>query len=476
MTPTRRRALKVALFILSALSLLASPFALRAAGVGASYVARILATGVLVSGRSESAMWREDLESFGWVSARVDGPARRVTASVGPVTRVASVVAGRGAIIESDSEVQPSAARASLTELAPLAEPGEAPWPVGDEGDSGPLPAGGDAARLQAAVSAAFAEPDPGSPLRTRAVLVVYRGRVVAERYAPGVDATMPLIGWSMTKSLVNALCGRAVERGLISLDARPALSEWAGAQDPRRAVSLDVLLRMSSGLRFDESYGGAFSDCVRMLFGEPSAAVFAAAMPLEVEVDTRWSYASGSTNIICLALARALGGPERLVSFMRSELFEPLGMRSAFVEQDSSGLIVGSSFGYGCARDWARLGLLYLNDGRVAGRRLLPEGWVKASVQPTAAAPQGRYGRHFWLNAGLDERGLNRPMPRIPRGAYFMRGYQGQSVSVLPSRELVVVRLGQTPRSNAFDLEGLLAEVMASLPAVGEGATPGER
>jgi CubicO group peptidase (beta-lactamase class C family) len=342
------------------------------------------------------------------------------------------------------------------------------PWPSGDRLDPASLPPV-DRAALDAAVARAFTEPDPAEPVvHTRAVAVVWRGALVAERYAEGFDATTPLLGWSMTKSLTNALVGLRVSDGALDLRAPAPVPEWQAPGDPRAAITPDQLLRMSSGLAFDEVYDDLSSDAVTMLFGDggDDMGAFAARKPLAVPPDTRWSYSSGTTNLIQRMLRGTFPDHATYLRYPFERLFHRIGMTRSWIEPDASGTYVGSSFGYGTARDWARFGLLFLNDGVWDGERLLPEGWVRYSTTPTPAAPEGRYGAHWWLNAGEPGAPGKRPWPRLPPDAYRASGFEGQSVMIVPSRDLVVVRLGWTVEEGAFRIDDLVAELIAVLDA----------
>lgn len=316
-----------------------------------------------------------------------------------------------------------------------------APWPVGD---AAPTNAADPA--IEAAIDEAFREPDVSGKSRvrqTKAVLVAHRGRLLAERYAEGYTASTPMISWSMAKSVLAALVGLAVEEGRLSLEGPAPVPEWSSTDDPRHAITLDQLLRMSSGLDFDETYG-AVNDVSRMLFTEGDTGAFAAAFPAASAPDTAWSYSSGTSNIVARTLYDSLGRDfEAFVRYSRERFFDPASLTSAFFEHDASGSPVGSSFVFMTARDWARFGELHRNDGVFAGRRVLPEGWVRYVTTPTPLAPDGRYGAHWWLNAGDPSDPARRPWPALPTDAYAARGYSGQWVLVIPSRELVVVRLG---------------------------------
>ena len=314
---------------------------------------------------------------------------------------------------------------------------------------------------LQTALEPAFSEPNRRRRQRTRAVVVAQHGAIIAERYAPGFTATMPLLGWSMTKSVVNALVGILVYQGKLALDQDALLPEWDPPGDPRRAITLDQLLRMRSGLQFSEAYTDPRSDATTMLFQRGDSATYAARLPL---VDPGvWSYASGTTNILCRIIRHALGGSlADYFTFPRVALFEPLGMTSAILEPDAAGTFTGSSFMYATARDWVRFGQLYLQEGCWQGRRLLPENWVEYSMTPSD--PAQRYGAHFWRQVPFSFASQRVPRPVLPPDTLMASGYQGQILTIIPSLQLVVVRLGLSQRHHSWDHEQFMAALVQSL------------
>ncbi len=339
---------------------------------------------------------------------------------------------------------------------------------------------------LDAAMTYAFTEPDSYSPPSpngapggkdvrdTRGVVIIYDGHLLAERYAAPFTATTPQIGYSMTKSIINTLTGILVREGKLSIAEHPPVPEWPKG-DPRTAITLDNMLQMSTGLEFHEAYSDKLNDDMLMLYGLPDAAHYAAVKPLIDPPGTVWQYSSGTTNIISRIDRQAVGGTlTDYFDFPRKELFDKIGAYSAVLEPDASGTFVGSTFLYATARDWARLGLLYLDDGVWNGERILPEGWVKYTATPTALAPDGRYGAQFWLNAGDPADPSKRSWPHMPTDAYGMIGYIGQAVMVIPSRHAVIVRLGNTTPdppdpgtgdSNAFSLDHFVDLVLQALP-----------
>jgi CubicO group peptidase (beta-lactamase class C family) len=294
-------------------------------------------------------------------------------------------------------------------------------------------------ARLQPMLDFAFSDPGPESLGETHAFLAVQGGKIVAERYWRGFGETSTHPSWSKAKSMTQALVGILVREGKLDIHAPADVPEWQGTDDPRRQITLDQLLRMSSGLKFAEDYVDAgVSDVIEMLFGsgKDDVAAYAASLPLAHTPDTHWSYASGTTNIVARCAARALGAAgDDFRSFMFRELFEPLGMSSAAPKFDAAGTFIGSSFCYCTARDFARFGLLYMRDGVWDGRRILPEGWVDYARTPTPvpATEAFGYGAHWWL-------GLAGP------GSFSANGYEGQYTVLVPELDLILVRNGKSP------------------------------
>ncbi len=422
------------------------------APIATGYAAKITCSGHVVSGRSVEDM-AGDLPSNPLVPllrTSADDDAGSVTSSlIGLWPSTAYATDGLGCTLADE--------RPGFTALPPLPAPDPGtPWPAGD--GLGALPDGADAGALDAAIATAFTEDDPQGRLRnTRAVAVVEDGRLVAERYADGFGADTPLLGWSMTKSVANAMVGRLVGEGLLDTAATGLLPAWA--DDDRSSISLDDLLRMSSGLAFEEVYDPG-TDVTEMLFTPTDAGAYAASKPLEAEPGTRWHYSSGTSNIVCDLAHEASGmGPE----MARELVFAPLGMSSAVLEPDAAGGLVCSSYLYATARDWARFGQWFLQDGEWDGEQLLPAGWVAYSTTPVELEAENPYGAHWWLNAGPDG---ERRMPSVPADAYWASGNEGQQVVVVPSADLVVVRLGFSGDFDGIDwgLEPLVAGVIAAL------------
>jgi len=314
---------------------------------------------------------------------------------------------------------------------------------------------------LEPILEQAFFETDPNNKRNTKAVVVVHKGQLVAEKYAQGVSADTPLPGWSMTKSVTNLLIGLLIYDGTARLAQSAPVPLWyEEIGDPRSYITIDQLLRMSSGLEFDEKYS-IYGDVARMLSVEPDAAGFAASKPLIAEPGSVWSYSSGTSNILSGIIRRLIGGyMQEYYDFTQKRLFLPLGIRTATLETDNNGTFIGSSYMYASAKDWARLGQFCLQDGWWMGEQLLPDGWIAYSTTPTPNNPRNNYGAHFWLNADPEDDGQQRTWPDLPADTYSMNGYQGQRVIIIPSKELVVVRLGFSSGSNS-GIEPLVAGII---------------
>jgi CubicO group peptidase (beta-lactamase class C family) len=310
--------------------------------------------------------------------------------------------------------------------------------------------------KLRAALDRAFAEPETGPRRGTKAVIVLHDGRVVAERYAPGYGIDTPMLGWSLTKSVTNALVGILVRQGRLALSVPAPVAAWRNPSDRRHPITIEQLMRMTSGLALDETNSG-FDPSSRMLFTEPDMAAVAEAASLAAPPGSRYHYSSPSTLILSRIVADAVGGrAEDVRRLAETELFGPLSMRDVTLEFDAVGTPIGSSYMYATARDWARFGLLYANDGLVGDWRILPEGWVSYSASPTPGSRDG-YGAGFFTNRGPAEYSRARVRGGMPSDSFFASGTQGQRIVVAPAERLVVVRLGRSQDWETFDIRGLM-------------------
>lgn len=324
--------------------------------------------------------------------------------------------------------------------------------------------AGATSPALRAALDHAFAEPAAPPFRRVRAIVVMRDRRIIAERYASGITPDTPLLGYSVSKSVINALVGILVREGRLRTSERAPVAAWSDPTDPRHAITLDQLLRMTSGLRLDET-GSGFDPVSQMLFlhGDDMAA-YAAQAPLKAPPGSAWEYTSGNTLIVSAILRGAVGGGATDVQrFARDELFGPLGMQHVTMELDGAGTPVGSTRMLASARDWARFGTLYLDDGVAHGRRILPAGWVRYSTEPTLDSD---YGAGFWVNTGNAANAHRRISSGMPVDTFYASGLYGQRIVMVPSQRLVIVRFGATIDPPEFDIRGLeqlVSEVIAA-------------
>jgi len=323
--------------------------------------------------------------------------------------------------------------------------------------------------QLTAALDRAFAEPDKAAQRNTRAVVVMKDGRLIAERYADGIGMDTPLLGFSATKSVMSALAGIMVRKGEMKLNEPVPIVAWQGVNDPRRAITLDHLLRHTAGLALGSSLQASLASALepvnRMKFVEGDMAAYAESMPLQTAPGTAWNYNDGNTVILGHLIRQAAGGSAaEMMRFAQQELFGPLGMRHVAIEFDAAGNAEGSSQMLASARDWARFGQLYLNDGVIGGKRILPEGWVKYSASPTPGAWAG-VGAGFWTNQGDSFGAAYRSERGVPRDAFYAKGTIGQYVMIVPSEKLVIVRLGRSANwpGDADGVFQLVADVIAA-------------
>jgi CubicO group peptidase (beta-lactamase class C family) len=432
--------------------------------IGVAYKAKVLCSGVFVSMRSpesvvSSDLVVDDLAILRHIDVKIDHASQTSAASfLGLINQTAAFRPGLGCtlVFEGYKHRLPVASGAGVTAF----DPNSAVWP--EEPAAAKVMADVDQDRMQAALEWAFSEPDEEHLRRTRAVVVVHKGQIVAERYAPGFDKSTPLIGWSMTKSVINALVGILVEQGKLRLTDRVYMPEWKWVDSGRSAITLNNLLQMSSGLDFNEDDSDPLADVTHMLLREPDMATYAAGKKLVAEPGARWRYSSGTTNLLSRIIRWTVGDSDYF-SFPRRALFVPLGMDSAVIEPDASGTFVGSSFMYATARDWAKFGQLYLQDGIWKGRRILPDAWVRYTTTPAAPAPEHEYGSHFWLKLPKEYASVGYSN-RLPQDAFHAVGHEAQFVTVIPSRELVIVRLGLSRFSSAWQHDKFLSQVLDAI------------
>lgn len=433
--------------------------------------AKILCSALFITGRDLAAAVAEDGLFVAPAGERravtetlvVDSESRAVhlTAPNG-TTRTARLYGDQGCVT-----LPPGAGSVFFTPVAvrsALPDPAPQPWPLGDRLPEAPLPPEVEPAKLAAAVAAAF---DPPEAL-TAAFVVTYKGRIVAERYQPGIDAATRLPGWSMGKSLTATLVGQLIHEGVYDLWAPAPVAEWQRPGDPRRAIRIADLLRMSSGLRFvapqDPDYDPArgYPDHLYVYTGATDAYRWAVTRPPQWPPGTVGLYRNSDPLVLNALVRRAVEARgEEYLSYPQRHLFDRLGIRRMVLETDPYGNFLLQGYELGPARDWLRLGLLYLQDGVWQGERLLPEGWVDFVRTPAPAWTEPKYGGMFWLNR-------TRTLP-VPEDAYLMAGSGGQYTVVVPTHDLVVVRLGHAKGEEAAEeaLARALALLIEAVPQV---------
>jgi CubicO group peptidase (beta-lactamase class C family) len=319
---------------------------------------------------------------------------------------------------------------------------------------------------LQAALDRAFTDRESEPRRAISAIVVVHDNRIIAERYASDFSIDTPLLSWSVAKSVINALIGILVREGRLSPTGPAPVPAWHDPADPRHAISVAELMRMTSGLALDEADTG-FDPSSQMLYTKPDMAGYAEAAPLIAQPGQRWHYSSPSTLILSRIIRDAVGGSAGdVLDFARRELFTPLGMRGVTMEFDETGTPVGSSYMFATARDWARFGLLYANDGMVGERRLLPEGWVDFSAMPVPGSDRG-YGAGFLTDRGDTDPGMKRVRDGMPADSFLAAGILGRWIVIAPREHLVIVCFGVSQDWPSFGIRELARFVRDVIVAI---------
>jgi CubicO group peptidase (beta-lactamase class C family) len=423
--------------------------------IGSGYSAKIVCSNVFIAGRDANDVLAVDVQApgnplLGLIRVSVDKEKGTVSAGLFGVfgESVAVFRDGLGCTAVPDGNI---AAAKAITDAAPTPVPHpDAPWPEGDRVDASQNPEIGkilDDAALT------------GSGMR--GVVVVKNGRIVAERYGDGFSEKTPLLGWSMTKTVNAAIIGTLVKAGKMAVTNQDLFGLWK--TDGRAAITLADMMAMSSGLEFDEDYGDV-ADVTQMLYLEPDMAGFAESKPLTGKVGKVFSYSSGTAVMLSRLWQNAIGDRNKALAWPRTALFDPLGMRSAVLEADEHGTFVGSSYLYATARDWARFGQFLLQDGVWNGKDILPAGFVDWMREQAPASKAYGNGQLWIAGPGDEKNPVGGIAAGLPRDTYWMEGHDGQMVSVIPSEQLVVVRLGLTPGRLGYRSQSLVAALVKAL------------
>ncbi|MDQ2859785.1 MAG: beta-lactamase family protein [Pseudomonadota bacterium] len=440
-----------------------APISAHALALAAGYKAAFLCSGVFDAGEPEVEIAADDLEGIypqyqaavRTLTASIDRPAGTVSvafdAKLPP--RIAAWRPSLGCAQLPIGAAPKTIALLPRLEARPPSGADALPWPAGDRGAIAPRGA------LDAVVAKAFDHATYGAGTETTAVVVVAGGRIVGERYRAGFDEHRPQRTWSVAKSLTATLVGRAVQLGLVKVDAPADIPEWRAPGDPRAAITLADLMHMASGFWTD----GPGNRTDEIYLGGAAVNEAATAMPIEAAPGSRFRYANNDALLAARSLRARLGDGQRALAFPFNELLWRIGMTRTTPETDWRGNFVLSSQVWTTARDLARLGLLYLNDGMWNGKRLLPDGWSRfvatpAPVQPENAAGGGPgYGAFFWLYG--ERQGL-------PAGTYAMEGNRGQYVFIVPARGVVIVRRGfDAAGAPPFEAARFVRDVLARAP-----------
>lgn len=402
--------------------------------IATGYGAKCMASAIFVAGRDPELIKANDLDYsvVKYTSYKINYEEKSVTTTIFGLAKQKAVYReGFGCFLVDEYSSSESLPVHSLKKSSSGYD-WKKTWPEGDAMSDTIFPEINTNA-LHHAVDAAFDETGLKEK-RTAAVVVIYKGKLIAEKYwkNQAITADTKLWGWSMDKSIVNAMVGILVKKGKLSVNATAPVEEWLN--DKRRDITLNDLLHMSSGLKWNEDYGD-ISDATTMLYRERNCYKTAIGVPFEKAPNTEWKYSSGTTNILSGIIRKTLNNDNQYFEFPYVEIFNKIGMHSMVYETDASGYFVGSSYGYATARDWAKFGQLYLQDGVWKGDTILPKGWVTYTRTPASAA-KGQYGAQFWLNRSKESKD-------IPEDMFSCKGHRGQQIAIFPSNHLVVVRLG---------------------------------
>jgi CubicO group peptidase (beta-lactamase class C family) len=328
------------------------------------------------------------------------------------------------------------------------------PWPKGDILPQ-ELPEGVDYSRLNKILEDAI-DPPGSEPLKkTLGVAVVYDNVLIGEKYLEGYDEFTRFHGWSMTKTITGMLTGVLVDEGRVDIGAKTGIEEWAN--DARKNITVEHILHVSSGLDWQENYF-TISEATLMLMRSEDMFASAASCEAIHEPGTYWNYSSGDINLLSGLIRKAIHNDQEYHGYAYSRLFHRIGMLNTVVETDASGLFVASSYSYGSTRDWARFGMLFLNRGIFEGDTVLRPEWVEYMKAP-APASDGYYAATFWLKESNPENEL----VDVPEDVFFADGFLGQRIYMIPSKNLVVVRLGYSMKN--FSMNDFLRDIIATLP-----------
>ncbi|HKJ41471.1 MAG TPA: serine hydrolase [Sunxiuqinia sp.] len=435
------------------------------------YSAKNLASGVFVAGRTQESLESEDLNFsvIQFVHNSIDYDKHEVTSRFLWGKSKAIYIPGFGCTLVKDFSEDEIRNRPYRV-VKPLPEnPDSLAWPMGNM-IADTFPSNIDRQKLSAAVRQAMADTIPYKG--TFATMVIYKGQPIAEVYRDDFSPDNRLLSWSMAKSFTNALVGIRVKEGKLDINKQLLIKDWQ--KDDRKKITLNNLLHQNSGLAWNETYGN-LSDVTKMLHEIGDMGLYTQEKAYQYPADSVWNYSSGTANLVSRIVRQSFDNDADYYAFPRKNLFNKIGMTSAIWEVDASGTFVGSSYLYASLRDFARFGLLYLNHGNWLGDQVLPIGWVDYTTQPSKGS-EGQYGAFFWLNRSGDfpsvpKEGFyyNRDgqtiyiFPHVPEDMFYCEGHDGQFICIIPSKDLVVVRMGYS-KPPEFNMDGYLNGILESI------------
>ena len=421
-----------------------------------AFAAKGMCSSVFLADKTPERVMAEDLSFFpiSVAKCKVDYEEKSVTATaLGLAKRKAVYREGLGAVLVLDQPEEELRARSFI-----IPDPGYSqdtvPWPLGDVMPTSAI-AGVDYSKLESILEGAVDAPGTEPLKKTLGVAVVYDNQLIAERYLDGYDAWTRFHGWSMTKTVTGAMAGALVNEGRLDMKATADIPEWAG--DERKNITVENIFHMSSGLDWLENYF-TISEATVMLMQSDDMFSSVVTCDLAHEPGSFWNYSSGDANLLSGLIRKAIGDEDEYVGYAYTRLFHRIGMLNTLVETDASGLFVASSYSYGSTRDWARFGMLFLNNGIFEGDTVLRPEWVEYMKYP-APASDGHYAGTFWLQEPNPENALT----DVPDDIFFADGFLGQRVYIIPSKKLVVVRMGYSLAD--ISMNDLLREIIATLP-----------
>ncbi len=415
------------------------------------FASKSVASGVFLANRTQESVETGD-NNFSLVyltSNKVDTLEKSVISSFfGMKKRKSIYIDGLGAILLNDSYDSTKVFAIPNRNKTPKS----LPYPYGNLVQKDTIFSNIDYKNLEKAVANAF-DANGEKEKRSRSVIVVYKDHIIAEKYADGFDQNTPILGWSMTKSITATMYGILDNQGKIHLEKKTELDTWEN--DIRSEITYNDLLHMNSGLEWDENYDD-LSDVTKMLYLESDMGKVQVDKPLVGKPNETWNYSSGTANLLAgILLQKHFENHQDYLDFWYAELLDKIGMHSARIETDLEGNYVGSSYAWASTRDWAKFGLLYLHEGNWNGEQIVDSTFVKYVATPTNTS-DGRYGAHFWLNAG-------EIYPDVPKDLFSANGFQGQMVIIIPSKEIVIVRMGLT-EDPEFSFNDFIASILKNI------------